>query len=112
MVYHHLFNPAGYTKTLSSYLKPSGKLLVASLMHRTNFNSSMMNETMRVAIPNMAGFTEDSIKEMFEGAGLTDVKYRSVWKGVAPAPPHVKVMMPEEERMIEVFLAEGTKPAA
>ena len=46
---------------------------------------------MRVAIPNMAGFTEQSIKDMFEGAGLTDVKYRSVWKGAAPAPPPVLV---------------------
>ncbi|VDC00619.1 unnamed protein product [Peniophora sp. CBMAI 1063] len=110
MVYHHLDTPSLYTQILASHLAPSGKLLIASLMRRTNFNTSSMSESMLAAIPNMAGFTEESIKEMFEGAGLKDVKYAKIWGGVAPAPQHVKVMVPDEERVIEVFLAVGTKP--
>ncbi|KZV64678.1 S-adenosyl-L-methionine-dependent methyltransferase [Peniophora sp. CONT] len=109
MVYHHIHSPESHTKTLVQYLKPNGKLIISSLMHRENFDQSKYPDMMRVAAPNMQGFKEDAIRKMFEDAGLREVKYRKVWGGLAPAPPTMSI--PDEERMIEVFVAEGTKAA-
>ncbi|VDB84853.1 unnamed protein product [Peniophora sp. CBMAI 1063] len=107
MAFHHFASPEAYTKTLAYYLKPGGKLLVADFMPTAAFDDSNTTEKMRAAVPHMKGFPESTMKEMFESAGLTEFKYTKVWRGPAPMPD---ANIPDEERMIDVFLAEGTKP--
>lgn len=108
MAYHHFDSPQTYTKTLVHYLKPGGKLLVADLMPGAALDTSKASEKMRAAVPHMHGFTESAMRAMFEDAGLVDIKYTKVWRGPAPMPD---ANIPEAERLIDVFLAEGTKPA-
>lgn len=108
MAYHHFASPQAYTKTLAYYLKPGGKLLVADLMPTSAFDAPGVSERIHAAVPHQKGFTESVMREMFEGAGLVDFKYTKVWRGPAPMPD---ADIPEEDRMIDVFLAEGAKPA-
>ena len=107
MAYHHFASPAAYTKTIAYHLKPGGKLLVADFM-TSIMDMDSASEKVRAAVPHLEGFSENAIREMFEGAGLVDFKYAKVWHGPIPIPD---TNIPEQDRMADVFLAEGTQPA-
>jgi hypothetical protein len=57
-------------------------------------------EATKELLPHAGGFTEDTIKQTLEKAGLENVQ----WSVIGKVPFHGKI--------IELFVAEGTRPAS
>ena len=105
MAYHHFDDPAKYTAALAFHLKPGGRLFVADLMDSVGFE---IPDELRKVAPHLKGFSAAMAQSFLEGAGLKDVKYAKSLRIPAPIPNST---LSDEERMVDVFLAEGTKPA-
>ena len=90
------------TRNLVSHLKQGGMLLIADRIQDASKPAIPENMTVNVpvdAIPHAAGFTEAQMREMFEGAGLTQFSFRH-----AMTETFANVEM-------ELFIAKGVKAA-
>lgn len=95
--YHHFASVDETTRILSSFLKPGGSLLIADV-----FNDGSGKEPMgdfgHVA-PHTAGFTEEEMKKLVEGAGLEDFKFTI-------AIPDARML----DNKLQIFLAKAVRP--
>lgn len=111
LAFHHFPDVRATTAILGSFLKPCGKLFVADHMpHDASIHkrsglvdellpSGTSHEQALSAITHRAGFSEDTMKEMVEGAGLAFEWIPSVGK------------VEHGSKKLEVFLAIGTRSA-
>ncbi|VDB99869.1 unnamed protein product [Peniophora sp. CBMAI 1063] len=109
MAWHHFDDPDTYTKILARFLAPGGKLLVVDHMGKPAGEGTLpMPDSLKGVVPQIQGFSDDRMKEMFDSAGLVDMRYRKAFRVPLPIPdmPHLT----EEERTADLFLAEGTRP--
>lgn len=114
MAYHHFEDVQATTTLLASFLKPCGKLFVADSMpynmdalKQSGLAKDLMPagltfEQAEASITHKAGFSEETMKGMFEAAGL---KFKWV-------PKVATLEHPESGQTMRVFLAIGTKDAA
>ncbi|TFK19058.1 S-adenosyl-L-methionine-dependent methyltransferase [Coprinopsis marcescibilis] len=94
--FHHFDSPQGITKLLSAFLAPTGSLLIIdnwlSPTHPKDSSGSPAIPEEYKHIVSHAGFTEDDMKKIYEGAGLELVSYDVV---------------PPDEGDSELFIAKG-----
>ncbi|KAG1819759.1 S-adenosyl-L-methionine-dependent methyltransferase [Suillus subaureus] len=97
--YHHFPSIGDVTKTLVSYLKPGGSLLVADLMKPSSAESAeaLFPTGAHNIVAHKGGFEEADIKAVFEGAGLINFSFVTACKAKKHGHP------------VELFLASGTK---
>jgi hypothetical protein len=85
MAYHHIEATAETTIKLVHFLKPGGVLLVVDQMPWVEESTSNFEEVQHT-IPHRHGFEETAMRQLFEGAGLTQFQYGEVtqfeWQGV------------------------------
>ncbi|KAK7688878.1 hypothetical protein QCA50_007569 [Cerrena zonata] len=96
--YHHLEDVEGMTRTLVSYLKPGGALLVADVMKRTD-GREIFHKDHHHVVAHTSGFGEDDMKGIFTQGGLGDYEFSHIFS--AKLGGHEQ----------DVFLAKGVKPA-
>ena len=72
--YHHIADVRTVTKTLACFLKPGGKLVVIDMIPHDG-NDFLHTDTHYMSaahtVSHKHGFTENEMKEILEGAGLT-----------------------------------------
>ena len=98
MAYHHFAHPEEMTKTLVSFVKPGGSLLVVDFISNEK-KEEIVSEEHKKTVPHAAGFDEDKMKAMFTAAGLSGFEMGILLRDV---PIHVY--------KITNFLARGVKP--
>ncbi|GJE90584.1 S-adenosyl-L-methionine-dependent methyltransferase [Phanerochaete sordida] len=96
MAYHHLAAPADTTALLARLLRPGGTLLVLDFAAR-DYTQEEIPEEFRAAVAHAAGFAEDDVRAMFEGAGLEGFELRE----------GVKMAIGGKER--DIFVARGVR---
>lgn len=96
--YHHFPDVQETTRILASFLKPGGSLIVLDFAKFPEA-SKVMDAHVHV-VPNVHGFDESKMRELFEGAGLGDVSYK--------VSLHARL----HEHDVEIFIARGVKPAS
>jgi len=94
--YHHFPSIDEVTKTLVSYLKPGGSLLVADLIHDESTHESFPPGAEHI-VPHKGGFSEADIRTTFEKAGLGNVTFEKVAEAKHGGHP------------VNFFLARGDK---
>ncbi|KAF9234510.1 S-adenosyl-L-methionine-dependent methyltransferase [Melanogaster broomeanus] len=94
--YHHFRSIDEVTKTLVSYLKPGGSLLVADMIHDESLHETFPPGFDHI-VAHKGGFSEADIRTTFEKAGLGNVTFAKV----AEAKPL--------GRPVNLFLARGDK---
>ncbi|RPD55676.1 S-adenosyl-L-methionine-dependent methyltransferase [Lentinus tigrinus ALCF2SS1-7] len=67
--YHHFASIDDITRTLVSFLKPGGSLLVADIKAEAD-NRELFPESHHGMVPHTHGIAEARLRETFEGAGL------------------------------------------
>lgn len=100
MGFHHFSDLPLTTSRLADRLRPGGVFLILDFLSHPPLQSELTDAAIRTIAHH--GFTEEGLKEIFEGAGLTDFELR-VW--------HEKVLMKNLQPR-EVCLAKGRKPRA
>ena len=66
---------------LTSFLEPGGSLLVVDFVKDGTEGSHVTPESFGHIVPHRSGFTEDEIREVFEGAGLVEFSFSPATKG-------------------------------
>ncbi|KAI6046689.1 S-adenosyl-L-methionine-dependent methyltransferase [Pisolithus marmoratus] len=77
--YHHFPSIDSVTKTLVSYLKQGGSLLVADLM-KDQSSHEVFSPDVHHIVPHRGGFTAEEIRNAFEGAGLHNFSFTEATK--------------------------------
>lgn len=93
--YHHISSVEEITRVLVSYLNPGGTLFVVD-MTKTGGSSKIPEEYHHI-VPHKHGFSEDEMRELFEGAGLVSFSYKELASG---------------EGDLDLFIAKGIKLAS
>lgn len=62
------------TRTLASYLKPGGALMVADIMKRTD-GQEIFDKSHHHVVAHVDGFDEEDMKRIFTQAGLGDYEF-------------------------------------
>ncbi|KAK0205512.1 S-adenosyl-L-methionine-dependent methyltransferase [Desarmillaria ectypa] len=104
MAYHHFESTEEITRILTYFLKPGGALLVTD---RVSSDAVLKIEDIpdkyEAIVPHKAGFSEEDMKKLFEGAGLGSFSLNVIpgatMDGIFPGLVNQKV-----------FLAKGVKP--
>ncbi|KAF9230077.1 S-adenosyl-L-methionine-dependent methyltransferase [Melanogaster broomeanus] len=94
--YHHFPSIDEVTKTLVSYLKPGGSLLVADLIHDESTHEAFPPGFDHI-VAHKGGFPEADIRTTFEKAGLGNVTFEKVAEAKRAGHP------------VSFFLARGDK---
>ncbi|KAK0205511.1 S-adenosyl-L-methionine-dependent methyltransferase [Desarmillaria ectypa] len=103
MAFHHFESTEEITRTLTYFLKPRGALLVTGrLIPDAVSQVEHIMEQYKSIIPQKAGFSEEDMKKLFEGAGL-----RSVSSNIIPGATMVGFFPGTTHP--ELFLAKGIK---
>ncbi|KAK0455185.1 S-adenosyl-L-methionine-dependent methyltransferase [Desarmillaria tabescens] len=97
MAYHHMPFPQETTKRLAFFVKPGGILLVTD--YQAEDDATGFPNTHANIVAHKAGFNEEQMKEMFDGAGL----------GVFSLEKIVSAKM--HGHGVKIFLAKGEKPS-
>lgn len=89
------------TRILTSHLKPSGVLIIADRLKNetSHLMPSSMPEVPEGVVTHGSGFSEEDVREIFEGAGLKEFEFNH-----ALSEAYQGVVM-------EVFVAKGMKAA-
>ncbi|KAK0460713.1 S-adenosyl-L-methionine-dependent methyltransferase [Desarmillaria tabescens] len=103
MSYHHFESTEEITRILTYFLKPGGALLVTGrLIPDAVSQVELIPEQYKAIVPQKAGFSEDDMRKLFEGAGLGSFSFNAIpgatMDGFFPGTPHPKL-----------FLAKGVK---
>ncbi|PBK90792.1 S-adenosyl-L-methionine-dependent methyltransferase [Armillaria gallica] len=104
MAYHHFESPEEITRILTYFLKPGGALLVTGrFIPDAASQVEDIPEQYKSIVPHKAGFSEEDMRKLFEGAGLgafsLNVVPGATMHGFFPGATHPKL-----------FLAKGIKP--
>ena len=100
--YHHIADVRTVTKTLAFFLKPGGKLLIIDMMPHDGDDFIHTDPHYKSAahiVSHKHGFTENEMKEILEGAGLTEFT-------LTPNVAHIAY----GEKGVSLFLAHSIKP--
>ncbi|KAI5117255.1 hypothetical protein M0805_006418 [Coniferiporia weirii] len=95
MAYHHFSSIVDITRILAFFLKPGGMLLISDGVPSNILPSPIPDNI----VAHQHGFTEATIREVFESAGLAQIGYRTAAR------------VSDEKLDMTVFVAKGTKPA-
>ncbi|THH30816.1 hypothetical protein EUX98_g3368 [Antrodiella citrinella] len=95
--YHHFASVDETTRILGSFLKPGGSLLVADIVNDGSDKNPLGHFGHVVA--HTAGFSEEEMQRLVEGAGLEDFKFTI-------AIPNVRL----HETDVQIFLAKAVRP--
>ncbi|KAF8955573.1 S-adenosyl-L-methionine-dependent methyltransferase [Flammula alnicola] len=100
--YHHFDSINDITRMLAFFSKPGGVLLVVDIMPKDESSSSgtLFPENLHHVVAHTDGFTEESIRAAFDGAGLTDFLFKPI--------SSIKI----HDKEATIFIAKGTKPLA
>lgn len=100
--YHHFPDIEAVTKTLASYLEPGGVLIVCDNEEKGKdiASSGTTSEEAKKSITHPHGFSEETVKNLFEGAGLVDFKMEHA----------TSVKYDSLDFGLEIFIARATKP--
>ncbi|KAH8100334.1 S-adenosyl-L-methionine-dependent methyltransferase [Cristinia sonorae] len=95
--YHHFADVKETTRMLTGFLKPGGSLLIADILDDGTGKKPM--DDFKHVVPHTAGFSEEGMKALLEGAGLREF-------GFTIAIPHVRI----HEQDVKIFLATAKRP--
>jgi hypothetical protein len=71
MAFHHFDSPETMARLLANFLKPNGSLIITDITAREDGKHIGGREEMDLAaVPHSKGFSQDRVREIFEGAGL------------------------------------------
>ncbi|KAG7445218.1 S-adenosyl-L-methionine-dependent methyltransferase [Guyanagaster necrorhizus] len=103
MAYHHFESTEEITRILTYFLKPGGTLLVTGrLIPDAVSQVADIPEQYKAIVPHRAGFSEEDMRKLFEGAGLGSFSMNVIpgatMDGFFPGTTHPKL-----------FLARGIK---
>ncbi|KZT03518.1 S-adenosyl-L-methionine-dependent methyltransferase [Laetiporus sulphureus 93-53] len=99
MAYHHVPSIEDITRTLVLHLRPGGSLLVADLAKGEATRALHASHENGHTVTSMDGIDEDTMRSVFEGAGLVNFKYVD----------HASSATLRGNEL-DVFLASGMKP--
>ena len=99
MSYHHFGDVKQMTSLLVKHIKPNGSLLIADIIKTPRHESEpALLEKYKEDVAHLDGFSEEDIRSVFEGAGLTDFEFVNA----------TTASIPGQSREISIFLAKGT----
>lgn len=120
MAYHHFASITDTTRVLASFLNPGGALLVADMLTSPILSDEgtpaegtpaestsaegkpeeLIPKSYEHAAPHRFGFDEQTMKEVFEGAGL----------GGFEMVEATRTKLPMGNKPVTLFVAKGVKP--
>ncbi|KAI8974258.1 S-adenosyl-L-methionine-dependent methyltransferase [Trametes punicea] len=98
--FHHMPSIEETTRVLAYFLKPGGSLLVTDVKAAPD-GKVLFPETHHHLVPHKHGLTEEIMRGVFEGAGLTEFEMKDVYTG----------RWNDQGPELVMFLARGVKPA-
>ncbi|KAI0648428.1 S-adenosyl-L-methionine-dependent methyltransferase [Trametes meyenii] len=99
--FHHIEAIDAITRTLASFLKPGGALLVTDIRAAPD-GAELFPPTHHHMVPHRRGLSEAAMRAAFAGAGLVGVELRDAYTlGIIPGAPETVW-----------FLVRGVKPQA
>ncbi|KAF7970186.1 hypothetical protein HWV62_24826 [Athelia sp. TMB] len=99
--YHHFESIDSITRTLASYLKPGGALLVTDITQNAD-NTEVVSHPHANIVAHKSGFSPAEIKAVFTAAGLVDVVVN----------PEAITNIGIHGHDVTIFLAKGVKPSS
>ncbi|KAK0210155.1 S-adenosyl-L-methionine-dependent methyltransferase [Desarmillaria ectypa] len=98
MAYHHLPFPQETTKRLAFFVKPGGTLLVTD--YQAEDNDTVLPNVHADIVAHKAGFNEEQMKEMFDGAELVAFSLKNI----------ISAKMHGHD--VKIFIAKGEKSSS
>jgi SAM-dependent methyltransferase len=99
--YHHFDDIAKMTNLLATYVKPGGSLLVADILKEPRPEGEpALLEKYKDVVAHPDGFSDEEMRAVFEGAGLTDFEFVNATKATV------------HSRDANIFLAKGSPVSA
>ncbi|KAF7971459.1 hypothetical protein HWV62_21036 [Athelia sp. TMB] len=99
--YHHFASIDSITRTLASYLKPGGALLVTDITQNAD-NTEVVSHPHANIVAHKSGFSPAEMEAVFTAAGLVDVAVN----------PEAITNIGVHGHDVTIFLAKGVKPSS